>query len=75
METFHWNDDENRDNTVALPLGSNDEINEIVHCGDADREGQVIVNEVLEYFENTKKVTRLWLPEQTEDTIRKQIMN
>lgn len=60
---------------IIKELISNDEINEIVHCGDADREGQVIVNEVLEYFENTKKVTRLWLPEQTEDTIRKQIMN
>ena len=60
---------------IIKELISNDEINEIVHCGDADREGQVIVNEVLEYFENTKKVTRLWLPEQTEDTIQKQIMN
>ena len=60
---------------IIKELISNDEINEIVHCGDADREGQVIVNEVLEYFENTKKVTRLWLPEQTEDTIQKQIMD
>ena len=60
---------------IIKELISKDEIDEIVHCGDADREGQVIVNEVLEYIGNKKKVTRLWLPEQTEDTIQKQIMN
>ena len=60
---------------IIKELISKDEIDEIVHCGDADREGQVIVNEVLEYIGNKKRVTRLWLPEQTEDTIQKQIMN
>lgn len=60
---------------IIKELVSKDEIEEIVHCGDADREGQVIVDEVLEYIGNTKKVSRLWLPEQTEDTIQKQIMN
>ena len=60
---------------IIKELVSKDDIDEIIHCGDADREGQVIVNEVLEYIGNKKKVTRLWLPEQTEDTIQKQIMN
>ena len=60
---------------IIKELVAKDDINEIVHCGDADREGQVIVNEILEYIGNNKKVTRLWLPEQTEDTIQKQIMN
>ena len=60
---------------IKKELVSKDDIDEIIHCGDADREGQVIVNEVLEYIGNKKKVTRLWLPEQTEDTIQKQIMN
>ena len=60
---------------IIKELISKDEIDEIVYCGDADREGQVIVNEVLEYIGNKKRVTRLWLPEQTEDTIQKQIMN
>ena len=60
---------------VIKELISRDDVEEIVHCGDADREGQVIIDEVLEYIGNTKKVTRLWLPEQTEDTIQKQIMN
>lgn len=60
---------------IIKELVAKDDINEIVHCGDADREGQVIVNEILEYIGNNKKVTRLWLPEQTEDTIQKQIMD
>lgn len=60
---------------IIKELVAKDDINEIVHCGDADREGQVIIDEVLEYIGNKKKVTRLWLPEQTEDTIQKQIMN
>ncbi|WP_336164042.1 type IA DNA topoisomerase [Fusobacterium polymorphum] len=60
---------------IIKELVSKDDVEEIVHCGDADREGQVIVDEVLEYIGNKKEVTRLWLPEQTEDTIQKQIMN
>lgn len=33
----------------------------IVHAGDADREGQLLVDEVLEYFENKKPVLRFWV--------------
>lgn len=60
---------------IIKELVSREDVEEIVHCGDAGREGQIIVDEVLEYIGNKKKVTRLWLPEQTEDTIQKQIMN
>ena len=34
---------------------------EIVNAGDPDREGQLIVDEVLEYLGNKKPVRRLWL--------------
>ncbi|MHB1287269.1 MAG: DNA topoisomerase III [Leptospirales bacterium] len=34
---------------------------EIVNAGDPDREGQLIVDEVLEYLGNRKPVRRLWL--------------
>lgn len=50
-----------------------EDVKKIIHCGDADREGQIIVDEVLEQLENKKPVYRLWLPEQTPETIKKQV--
>jgi len=50
-------------------------ITEIVNCGDADREGQIIVDIIIDTLKTNLKVTRLWLPEQTEDTIRKELKN
>jgi len=38
-----------------------DECEEIVHAGDPDREGQLLVDELLEYLGNTKPVKRIWL--------------
>lgn len=45
------------------------DIDRIVHCGDADREGELIVRHVLEQANNRKPVYRLWLPEQTPKSI------
>lgn len=36
----------------------------IVNAGDADREGQLLVDEVLEHFDNAKPVQRLWIKAQ-----------
>lgn len=47
----------------------------VINCGDADREGQIIIDNILKYLNNTKKTYRLWLPEQTEQTIRKALNN
>lgn len=33
----------------------------IVHAGDGDREGQLLIDEVLEYFNNKKPVQRFWV--------------
>lgn len=33
----------------------------IVNAGDADREGQLLVDEILDYFHNTKPVIRFWV--------------
>lgn len=47
----------------------------VINAGDADREGQIIIDNILKYLNNTKKTYRLWLPEQTEQTIRKALNN
>ncbi|MBE0437896.1 MAG: DNA topoisomerase III, partial [Methylomicrobium sp.] len=36
----------------------------IVNAGDPDREGQLLVDEVLEHFNNTKPVRRFWVSAQ-----------
>ena len=44
---------------------------EIVHAGDPDREGQLLVDEVLDYLGNTKPVKRILLNALDEQSIRK----
>lgn len=46
---------------------------EIVHGGDPDREGQLLVDEVLDYLGNTKPVKRLLLNALDETSIRKAV--
>ena len=46
------------------------EVDEVIHCGDADREGQIIVDLVLENLENTKPVTRPFIKSTTEEGLR-----
>lgn len=45
----------------------------VINCGDADREGQVIIDNILKACSCNKTVKRLWLPEQSEDSIREQL--
>lgn len=48
---------EKRYETIEKLVKQND-VTEIIHCGDADREGQLLVDLVLERIGNTKPVTR-----------------
>ena len=44
---------------------------EIVHAGDPDREGQLLIDEVLDYVGNTKPVRRILLNALDEKSVRK----
>lgn len=58
---------------IIRELLKNENIESVVNCGDADREGQLIIDNIIEYCKYKGKVERLWLPEQTQETIREQI--
>ena len=60
---------------ILKNLINSKEVDEVVNAGDADREGQIIVDIIIDTIKTNKKIKRLWLPEQTEETIRKAINN
>ena len=47
----------------------------IVHSGDPDREGQMIIDELLDLFGNRKPVKRVLLPDTTPKTVKKAFAN
>jgi DNA topoisomerase-3 len=49
------------------------EVDRIVNAGDSDREGEIIIRNILAYAGNTKPVYRLWMPDQTPETIRQEL--
>ena len=58
---------------IIKNLIEREDVEAIIHCGDADREGQIIIDTLLAFISNSKPVLRLWLPEQTEETIRHEL--
>ncbi len=53
-------------------LCNREDVDTIVNAGDADREGEIIVRTCIEKALRAKKtVKRLWLPDQTPETVRK----
>lgn len=55
---------------IISGLINSENVTEIVNAGDADREGEVIVRLVIENaLKSDKLLTRLWLPDQTSETI------
>ncbi len=50
------------------------DVDTIVNAGDSDREGEIIVRTCIEKTGvSDKKLTRLWLPDQTEKTVREAV--
>ena len=52
-----------------------EEATEIVHAGDPDREGQLLIDEVLEYVDNHKPVQRILLNALDEQSVKKSLAN
>ncbi len=53
-------------------LMNRDDVDKIVNAGDSDREGEIIVRLCIENgLKNNKDIYRLWLPDQTPQTIQK----
>ncbi|MDD3224604.1 MAG: DNA topoisomerase [Clostridium sp.] len=64
---------------IIKNLIKRNDVSTVVNCGDADREGEVIVNNITYRVFNeeniSKAILRLWLPEQTTQTIRHELQN
>lgn len=56
-------------NTIKTLVHRSD-VDTVINAGDSDREGEIIVRIILAHANNKKPVKRLWLPNQTEETIR-----
>ncbi|MBR2861526.1 MAG: topoisomerase C-terminal repeat-containing protein [Clostridia bacterium] len=55
---------------IISALCARQDVDKIVNAGDADREGEIIVRLCIENAKTDKEVFRLWLPDQTEQTVR-----
>lgn len=52
-----------------------DNCDEVINCGDAGQEGELIQRWVMQLAENTKPVKRLWLSSMTDEAIREAFGN
>lgn len=56
-----------------INLINKNEIDEIIHCGDADEEGQILIDEILEYSKTKKPILRCLINDITPKAIQKAI--
>lgn len=49
------------------------DVDKVVNAGDSDREGEIIVRNILHYAGCKKPVYRLWMPDQTPKTIKAEL--
>ena len=60
---------------IIKSLCNREDVVQIVNAGDSDREGEIIVRLCIENALNSeKKLTRLWLPDQTPETVKQGLL-
>lgn len=64
----------NQFNTIKK-LIEREDVNKIYNCGDADREGEIIVRLILQAANNKKPVLRVWTDDQSPQTLWKAVKN
>lgn len=60
---------------IVCSLINDSRVNKIIHCGDADDEGQILIEEILNYAKNKKSVMRVLINDLTKEAIQKEIAN
>ncbi|EAR4523484.1 type IA DNA topoisomerase, partial [Salmonella enterica] len=60
---------------TILELIKRPDVTEIVHAGDPDDEGQLLIDEILEYAGNTKPVKRVLINDNTLPAVKKALAN
>lgn len=60
---------------IIKKLCARDDVDCVINAGDADREGEIIIRIILDQANNKKPAKRLWLPEQTDESIRAALKN
>ena len=58
---------------IICPLINDNRVSSIIHCGDADDEGQILIEEILNYAKNKKPVMRVLINDLTKEAIQKEI--
>lgn len=58
---------------VVKELLAKKDVTEVIHCGDPDDEGQLLVDEILIHVGNKKPVKRLLIQDLSPDAIRKEL--
>ncbi|EGS0795787.1 DNA topoisomerase III, partial [Campylobacter coli] len=59
--------------SIICKLIHNDQVDSIVHCGDADDEGQILIDEIIQYSKTKKPVFRVLINDLTPKSVRSEI--
>ena len=60
--------------SILESLCNRDDVEKIINAGDADREGEIIIRLcIMNALKSEKPIGRLWLPDQTPETVAKQL--